>query len=160
MENSRGRGRDGKGQNEFCKDGTCRHPQEDGCSGGGSGEWTAGTVGYFGLHLMGARGTAAAVHTHTEQALSDSRGGRSKAAACAPPPGAIKALSPAVLATERPFARRSQAKISLGCWPGYGPSDLPLSYRWFLHLLGQMQVQGLQMHQLQEELLLLLPGRM
>lgn len=80
-----------------CKDGTRRHPQGD-CSSGG--EWTVGQGGLPWAILDGDSGTAAAVHTRIHRAGAVRRGGRHQAAACAPPPGAIKALPPAVLATQ------------------------------------------------------------
>lgn len=86
-----------------CKDGTRRHPQGD-CSSGG--EWTVGQGELPWATLDGDSGTAAAVHTraHTHRAGAVRRSGRHQAAACAPPPGAIKVLPPAVLATQRHFA--------------------------------------------------------
>jgi hypothetical protein len=68
-----------------------RHLQGDGCSGK---EWTADRLLWS--YTQWRLGTA--VHTHGEQALCVHRGGR-QVAACAPPPGAIKALPPAALAT-------------------------------------------------------------
>lgn len=72
------------------KDGTRRHPQGD-CSSGG--EWPVGQGGLPWAILDGDSGTAAAVHTRTHRAGAVRRGGRHQAAACAPPPGAIKAFA-------------------------------------------------------------------